>query len=118
MKKLRQGILCMALSTTLLYAEEPASSGRQLYVTNCLVCHGNEGLGDGPLGQGLHPEPRNLTQRPYKYGCGPGPVFRTITFGIEGTGMPAFGKMLTESERKVLADYVFQLGRRGGCNCK
>lgn len=111
MKRFSSGLFCMALSISLLYAEEPGPSGRQLYVTNCLMCHGSEGLGDGPLGQGLKPEPRNLTQRPYKYGCGPGPVFRTITLGVEGTGMPAFGKMLSESERRALADYVFKLGK-------
>ena len=107
----------LALSLSPLAAEEVSPVGRELFQKNCQVCHGIEGLGDGPGGANLNPAPRNLTQRPYKYGCGPKPVFRTISQGIEGTGMPAFSTALTEVERHQLADYVFQLSRKGGCNC-
>ena len=100
-----------------LAAEEVVPGGRDLYLKNCQICHGENGLGDGPGGVNLNPPPRNFTQRPYKFGCGPGPVFRTISNGIEGTAMPAFGNVLTESERQQLAQYIFSLGRKGGCNC-
>ncbi|MBT9582929.1 cytochrome c [bacterium] len=96
---------------------QETSAGRDLFVQNCQSCHGPEGKGDGPAGAALDPAPRDLTRRPYKFGCGPGPVFRTITHGLEGTAMPGFGQSLTESERRQIADYVFQLGRQGGCTC-
>ncbi len=87
------------------------SPGRELFRHNCRVCHGPEGHGDGPAAATLTPAPRDLTRRPYKFGCGPGPVFRTITHGLPGTAMPSFAQSLSDEERRQIADYVFQLGR-------
>ena len=36
----------------------PASEARKLFATRCVVCHGNQGLGDGPGGVALDPKPR------------------------------------------------------------
>lgn len=69
-------------------------------------------MGDGPASPGLNPPPRNLQQRPYKYGCCPPRVFQTITHGIAGTAMPGFESVIPENQRRQLADYVFQLGRK------
>ncbi|MBI4927690.1 MAG: cytochrome c [Anaerolineae bacterium] len=35
-------------------------AGKALYETNCLSCHGEKGLGDGPAGASLDPHPGNL----------------------------------------------------------
>src|SRR4029079_632422 len=38
-------------------------SGRQLYVTHCVVCHGDGGRGDGPSAAGLASKPSHLAER-------------------------------------------------------
>lgn len=98
-----------------LAAEEPP--GQRLYQVHCASCHGASGAGDGPAAAGLEPPVRNLRQRPYKYGCNPRRVFHTLTQGVPGTAMPSFQATLSEEERRQIADYVFSLGREGGCNC-
>ena len=42
--------------------------GRNVYVDNCLACHGNDGGGNGPASKGLTPTPRNFKQGLYKFG--------------------------------------------------
>jgi mono/diheme cytochrome c family protein len=36
----------------------PASEARKLFTSRCVVCHGSQGLGDGPGGAALDPKPR------------------------------------------------------------
>ena len=38
-----------------------SSSGRQLYATHCVVCHGEGGRGDGPSAAGFATKPSDLT---------------------------------------------------------
>src|SRR5207247_2426705 len=42
--------------------EESLATGQQIYVQNCLVCHGVQGRGDGPAARALRPAPADLTQ--------------------------------------------------------
>lgn len=44
---------------------KPASSeekGAVLYASHCAECHGEHGTGDGPLADGMHPPPSDLTR--------------------------------------------------------
>ena len=82
--------------------------GEILYKETCAACHGQKGDGNGPLAQGLEPQPTNFrdisryAQRSL-YG-----LFNTITYGVEGTGMGDFST-LTNTDRWDLAAYVGQL---------
>ena len=40
------------------------AEGRRLYLNNCSICHGHQGMGDGPSRSTLVAEPANLTTDP------------------------------------------------------
>ena len=109
-------LLCLVIVGLLTGSSmaEPKSA-QELFQANCQACHGVQGKGDGPAAAVLQVRPRNLTQRPYRFGCGPGAVASTIKSGIAESGMPSFKDTLTDQEVWTLANYVRSL--QGGC-CK
>ncbi|GMU54736.1 MAG: hypothetical protein AMXMBFR33_38820 [Candidatus Xenobia bacterium] len=108
----------LLLAALLLTSVVRAETGQELFDRHCQVCHGPQGEGNGPGAEALDPPPRDLTMRPYKYGCGRRPILRTITEGVSGTAMPSFAKVLSPGEIEQLADFVFKLSRQKGCGCK
>lgn len=106
-------ISTLALAILSLPAVAEPELGRELYQRHCQTCHGPQGLGDGPTAEFLPVAPRNLTVRPYRFGCGTGAVAGTVSRGIKESGMPAFEKTLTQSEIWELARYV--TGLQAGC---
>ena len=42
-------------------ASRELASGRQLYATHCVACHGDSGRGDGPSAAGFGTKPSDLT---------------------------------------------------------
>jgi mono/diheme cytochrome c family protein len=100
-------------------APRPAAStstvalGKQLYAANCAQCHGVEGKGDGFGAPFLVPPPRDLTGGQFKFRTTAGgqlptddDLFRTISRGANGTGMPPWQYLLNDEERWALVDYV------------
>lgn len=79
--------------------------GEKLFAQHCAGCHGTQGLGDGPLANGMDPAPRNfhddarMRQRSL-YG-----LYNTVTLGVRGTPMRAFGE-LSETDRWALAFFA------------
>lgn len=96
----------LALSSSQALSEPSATGGRLLFEKHCQVCHGSEGHGDGPGSLALDPKPRDLTRRPYKHGCCPPAIVRTLKSGVEGSAMPSFAEVLTPEEMEALARYV------------
>ncbi len=106
-------------------AESPITSaaldkGKTLFVANCMLCHGNEGRGDGPMapvikdiwGQPL--KPANFTLAAglsggVKLGHDGEHIFKTVTTGVGGTPMPVFGEQLKPEEIWDIVHYVQSL---------
>lgn len=82
-------------------------NGAILYQNNCVACHGEKGLGDGPTGQGLNPLPSNLTETTFS----PLEAYNVIKLGIEGTAMASYS-YLSEKEIWDLSFYVLSLKNR------
>jgi DMSO reductase family type II enzyme heme b subunit len=88
-----------------IQAQRTTMDGKQLYQHRCAVCHGEEGLGDGPAADFLYPRPRDFSTATFKYKSTPGTdpardddVFNTIKHGLNATGMPGWSSLLSDAQ--------------------
>jgi cytochrome c oxidase cbb3-type subunit 3 len=78
-------------------------AGRQVFLTNCAACHGDDAKGNQELGA------PNLTDKYWIYGGDLEKLVTTIHGGRQGH-MPTWHERLTAAEIKILALYVYSLG--------
>ncbi len=84
--------------------QESVATGLRLYDQNCQLCHGAQGMGDGPAGAGLEPPPADLTVHvPLHPDQG---LFEFIQEGIPGTAMAPLGDKLSEDEIWHIINYI------------
>lgn len=83
--------------------------GAALYQAHCAVCHGTTGAGDGTAAAALDPPPIAFTDVARADQRSPLSLYQTITQGVAGTSMLAFGKQLSEADRWALAYYAGSL---------
>jgi high-affinity iron transporter len=76
-----------------------------LFASSCAGCHGAEGRGDGMLAKGMEPAPTNFHDRERLARLSAYSLYSTVTLGVEGTAMRAFGE-LSEADRWSLAYYA------------
>jgi hypothetical protein len=96
------------MSGGVLAAARPNSEALQLFAKNCATCHGLDGSGQGP--SVLDRPARNFKDGGFSFGNTADAIFNTLSHGIPGTPMPAFGESLDEGQRHLLAAYVRTLG--------
>jgi len=110
--------LATAKETAIAGTPELVEQGQALYMEACAVCHGENGDGNGFLGEHLNPRPRDFTAGKYKFRSTNSSsiptdfdLFRTITQGIPGTSMPNFA-FFTQEERFALVHFIKEFSER------
>jgi len=95
---------------------ELLARGKDLYQkARCAQCHGEEGKGDGDSAADLTDDLKfpirstDFTRGHLKGGSSVRDVFRTMTFGLDGTPMPSFADSMSDEERWAVSYYVLSL---------
>lgn len=94
-----------AVPNPIAATDESLAAGEQLYATNCAVCHGETGEGDGPGAAGLQKPPANLHETHVQENSD-GALFYIISHGKPDTPMPAWANILSEEERWHVVNYL------------
>jgi len=85
--------------------------GKELYVENCLTCHGAAGNGLGSYGGTLSVTPADYKQAPIR-NMPDDQWFWHVSEGIPGTVMPTWRASLTEDQRWKVIRYIQQIFSR------
>jgi len=81
-------------------------AGKNIYVTMCASCHGEDGKGNGPGAAALDPPPKNFaSEEGWKNGQKLSGIYTTLQEGIPGTGMISY-EILTPKDKFSLAHYI------------
>ncbi|MCH7742273.1 MAG: cytochrome c [Proteobacteria bacterium] len=95
-----------AIPNPVAVTDESLARGAYLYEMNCLVCHGKEGRGDGPVGRKfVSKSPVDLNED-YTQDQADGQLFFTLTRGR--AIMPFYRDALSQKERWDVINYVKQ----------
>lgn len=94
----------------ILYPEEPPSPerGAEFFAGSCAPCHGEDGLGNGPMAASMPVAVPAIGLRDISSQAAPTDWFRTITLGNLERGMPPFSAHSSQERWDVLA-YVYTL---------
>jgi cytochrome c oxidase cbb3-type subunit III len=84
---------------------EQMKAGREIFLTTCAACHGEDGKGNREVGA------PNLTDQHWVYGGDLQTIINTIHGGRQGH-MPTWDERLTPAEIKILSLYVASLGTK------
>lgn len=83
--------------------KDAVKSGKKLFTSMCVICHGFKGKGDGVAGAALSPKPANFTLKAIQEQTD-GALFWKLTNGK--APMAAYKDMLTEEQRWQLVNYL------------
>ena len=99
------------LHNPLPVSEENITTGKQLFSTRCIVCHGSSGRGDGPAASQLNPPPSDLQLAVHTPIASDGYLYWTIAEGGTpvGSAMPAFRNSLKGDDVWKIILYLRQL---------
>lgn len=93
--------------------KDKLEAGKKVYFKRCVWCHGVEGGGDGPSADRLFTRPRNFIQGTFKIrttDSGELPLdanlIKTVTNGLPGSAMPAWGEFLKKEEIEAVIQFV------------
>lgn len=108
-------LLALVLSAEAAAVETPNPLiGRNLYYSYCLVCHGTEGSGNGPIAKSMDIAPADLTSSTYQEQSLDDLAALIGGYRPEGSSpMPNWSVVLDKTDLLDLAAYVNSLGEGG-----
>ncbi|MEP5369138.1 c-type cytochrome, partial [Parvibaculum sp.] len=83
--------------------QEAAARGSEVFASQCVACHGEDGAGNQELGA------PNLTDAIWLYGGDKQAIVETVSNGRSGV-MPAWNERLSEGTINSLTLFVYSLG--------
>jgi mono/diheme cytochrome c family protein len=96
---------------------EIVAAGKKIYETNCLVCHGAKGKGDGAAAAALNPKPRNFSDAAYMKKRPIETLRKVITEGGQSVGlspvMVAWKAILKPAQIESVLQYVLTFSNTG-----
>ena len=84
---------------------EAVARGKEVFVQNCVACHGDDAKGKRDMGA------PDLTDASWIYGGDRQSIHTTIYAGRQGQ-MPSWEQRLSTTQRKILTLYVLSLSER------
>ncbi|SFK50716.1 CopD family protein [Methylocapsa palsarum] len=93
------------LTTEIPYATQSIAAGLRHIEDNCTPCHGDSGLGNGPMAKSL-PRPPADFSAPHTSLHTAGDLYWWVTHGITPSGMPAFKDILTNDQRWDIINWL------------
>jgi thiosulfate dehydrogenase len=92
-----------------IQGDEPnLTAGAKIYREHCAVCHGMPGQHETATATGMYPRPPKLLEGKGVTDDEPGESYWKVAHGIRLTGMPGFGKSLSEMEMWQVSFLVAQ----------
>jgi len=85
--------------------QSDVDNAQNIFGSDCATCHGNDGRTPTDMGRGLYPRAPDLGSEEAQHWSDL-EMFWIIRNGIRLTGMPAFGKQLTDQETWSLVHYL------------
>lgn len=85
------------------------NKGKEVYMTNCIACHGS--MGEGGIGP-------NLTDEYWLHGGSDEDIVRTISQGVADKGMPPWEPVLGINKIQQVAAYIVSLQGSNPPNAK
>jgi len=78
--------------------------GKSVYQSQCVVCHGKGGKGDGPAATAFNPRPANLADAARMARLPDDSLVQVVTSGRNA--MPAFANLLSPEQIRELVFYL------------
>ena len=89
-------------------ADGASQKGRPIYEKYCLLCHGPQGLGDGPQGQLMKPPATNF-RSPQSRNKSDAELMNIIKEGHPNSAMTKWTGVLSEEDMNNVLAYIRQL---------
>jgi mono/diheme cytochrome c family protein len=97
-----------AMANPLKGNADATAAGKKIYDSNCSICHGAKGMGDGVAAAGLSKPPANHTSQAVQK-LSDGALYWMITNG--NAPMPAYKATYTDTQRWQLVNYIRTLAK-------
>ena len=89
--------------------QETLAAAQDIFTDNCVLCHGEKGMGDGPGAKAIKVKPANFTDEKMMAAETDGALFWKMSTG-RGP-MPAWKDTLSDKERWGLVGYLRKLAK-------